>query len=305
MLTPPHSQLTKQQSTLSEVTDSAVNNRQGESSHASGSDKSAVKPKKISIQDLTESEKEDTMAQFEDNIDNMIYEFAHLLSRTRNSMEGRVSPKELAVCVLDLKAFSGKEDAALKEHEEELINAKDVQDVFLILNSYWCFLDYHVLSFIIEIHGSKEDKINLENYDQKLKGLCWDHVFEVPQQHEYPKQTELCFKLDQTSDGLNSKGLRRIKRKLAKILNVMPSTLLLCSIEKGCVQLTILIPNFVAQEIFPLSEDQELQLSNASVLRLERDHYVEFQEYIILLAFTSISTLGCRIRQCPLEIGSV
>jgi len=282
VLTPPHSQLNKQQSSLSQETYSAMsdeNNHQKESICGSGSDL-AVKPKKRSIQDLTESEKEDTMAMLEDNIENMRYEFARLVSRTRKSMKERVSPHELSGCVLDLKAFpieSGKEDATFKEHREELINADDIPKLFQILSSYWSFLDYEVLKFIIDEHGSKDDKINLQNYDQKLNAFCRNHVFEVSQLHdddEHPKQTKLCFKLQLTRECLNHK---RIKRRLAKILNVMPSTLHICCIEKGCIQLTILMPKFVSLEMFPLSEDQKVELSKASVLKLEHDHCVEFQ----------------------------
>lgn len=294
VLTPPHSQ---QQSTLYQETDNDTNdenNHQRERSSAPGSDKelaSAVNPcrfRKISLHDMSESEKENTIAVLEDNIAMIGKEFARLLSTTCKSMQGRVSTDELAACVLALKAFpieSGKNDSVFKEQNNKIMKAKTVPKIFQILSSYWFFLDYEVLTFIIEEYGSEDDQTNLQTYDQKLNGFCLNHVFEVPQPHdgdEHSKQTKLYFKLNLTRVNLNCEALRRIKRKLAKILNVMPYTLHLRRVEKGCVRLTILIPKFVALELFPLSEDQKVELSKASVLKLECENCVEFQ---VLLFF--------------------
>ncbi len=44
--------------------------------------------------------------------------------------------------------------------------------------------------------------------------------------------------------------LCELKRPIAKILNVNPSTLYLCGIEEGCVMVTYLIPVAVADVIF-------------------------------------------------------
>ena len=76
--------------------------------------------------------------------------------------------------------------------------------------------------------------------------------------------------------------LLRIRIRIAKILDINMAALSIDRVDAGCVQLTFLIPKFIAQDIFPLSIEQASALSkNASVIRLECGDYV-FEVQIFL-----------------------
>ena len=89
-----------------------------------------------------------------------------------------------------------------------------------------------------------------------------------------PRQEEFSVKLNVRED-ITIKELRQIKGRIAKVLHVKSATLVIDHMDGGCVQLTFLIPKFVAQEIFPLAKEQTSALSrDASVIRLECGEYV-------------------------------
>ena len=66
-----------------------------------------------------------------------------------------------------------------------------------------------------------------------------------------------------------------MRGRIAEILHVKLAALNIVRVDPGCVQLTFMIPKFVAQEIFPLSDDQTSALSrDVAVIRLECGDYV-------------------------------
>ena len=88
------------------------------------------------------------------------------------------------------------------------------------------------------------------------------------------KQKKFSVKLN-VREGTTCKELRQIKGRIAKILHVKMAVLIIVNVDPGCVQLTFLIPKFIAQEIFPLSHEQASALSKETpVIRLECGDYV-------------------------------
>ena len=146
---------------------------------------------------------------------------------------------------------------------------------------YWNYLNCELLEYIIELYGTNDDTERLANYHEKLHRFCDRRIFEVPMPTSGTgtgtgdsKQRKFAVKLN-VREGITYKELRRIKRRIAKILHVKMAVLIIVNVDPGCVQLTFLIPNFIAQEIFPLSPEQVSALSrNASVIRLECGDYV-------------------------------
>ena len=81
-------------------------------------------------------------------------------------------------------------------------------------------------------------------------------------------------KLDVRED-ITYKEVIQIRRRIAKILCVNVAAFIVSQVDVGCVQLTFLIPKFVAQKILPLSKEQTSALSrDASVIKLECGEYV-------------------------------
>ena len=175
-----------------------------------------------------------------------------------------------------------RDRSLLDEHREEINRATTVSEIFNILCAYWNYLSYEVLEYVIELYGTSDDTERLTSYNEELRRFCEHRIFELPLPASgngagnalNPKQEKVVVKLNVRED-ITSQELRQIKGRIARILNVKPATLIIHCVDLGCVQLTFLIPKFLAQEILPLSEEQILALSrDASVIRLECGEYV-------------------------------
>ena len=233
------------------------------------------------FQQLSFSEQEELKEMLYDDVRKMKRLFGSLVSATCDSIEEQIPVVNFARHILALGAYDpapGERDRSLlDEHRQEIKGAKSISEIFIILNAYWNYLNYEVLEYIIEHYGTSEDTERLRKYKERLHDFCKRRIFELPmpvrgngtENKLSPKQEKLHVKLDVQKD-IPSEQFNQIKGKIAKILHVRPATLQICSIAEGCVQLTFLIPKFVAHEIFPLSREQTTALSkDASVIGLE------------------------------------
>ena len=232
----------------------------------------------LDVSHLSEDEKQDLEARLLKDTECMIYSFASLAYKSCESLvKQNIDPENLAVCVLSLDAFS---DAAqvhsslLKDEEKEIRSANTIGKIFLVLKGHWSFINYGILEHIIKSCGTQEDKKSLEEYIHKLKEFCQRRIFEVPP-HAYgseskkQKWAKLTFKLDKKVPTLED--IRETQRLIAQILDLKPSTLYLCCVDEGCVQLLYLIPSFVARRVFPLFSVQKIALHDAHILKLDHD----------------------------------
>ena len=94
------------------------------------------------------------------------------------------------------------------------------------------------------------------------------------------KSTELVLKIDIEATSRLSK-LKRLKTTVAKILGLKSRTLRLLDVNDGCIAATFLLPTLVAELVFTehtaLTDEQSEQLRNLSVLRLECNNCVPFE----------------------------
>ena len=238
-----------------------------------------------SFQQLSSTEKEELKAQLKDDEQKMKRLFGSLVMDTHDSVEKRIPVEKLALSILALGAYEpaigDRDRRLLDEHREEIESAKSVSVIFNILSAYWNYLDYEVLVYIINhygTHGDDSDEKRLQNYNEALQRFCKCRIFELPQPEsgsgaENMKQEKLSVKLNIRED-TQAKQMFPIKRKVAEILQLNSATLLIDTVDEGCVELIFLIPKFVAQEIFPLSDEQTSALSkDVAVMRLKCGHY--------------------------------
>ena len=239
-----------------------------------------------SFQQLSSTEQEELKAMLGDDVRKMKRLFGCLVTRTCDSVEERVPVVKFARSILALGAYDPAPEehdrSLLNEHRDEIKRARLISEIFNILSAYWNYLSYEILEYIIELYGTSDDRERLKKYDEELCNFCKRRIFEVPmpvsgsgtENKSSPKQEKLYVKLDVQED-IPSEQFYQIKRRIAKILHVNSATLQIYSMNKGCVQLTFLIPKFVAQEIFPLSYEQTSALcKDVSVIRLECGQYI-------------------------------
>ena len=215
-----------------------------------------------------------------------------------------IKPRTLASALLDLTIHEDSPDGScslLKEKEEALMSAQSVHDTFDVLRPHMNFFNHEILQFLIEGKGSKDDKSALTIFLKNFEEFCKRHVFEVPftvysngqnsdnpltQQRFHVKVTRI-FKaalltqgasesVPTTSDntqvekicsnklGINLEDAKNIQRKLAKILNLKPSSLFLDSISEGSIILTFMLP--ISESLAGLDCKPEIALLSSNGL---------------------------------------
>ena len=242
----------------------------------------AIQP---AFQKLSSSERDELMAKLYDDQEMMMLQFGYLVVDTCCSIQERISIGLFRLSILSLRAYDpapGERDRSLLgKHSGKINAAKSIADIFAILAPYMNYLNYEILKYIINNHGTSDDHARLKNYHEKLTTFCERRIFEVPLLESgsdtsitWPNHVKFVVKLD-ISDGITVKESLRIRNEIANILHVNLAAFLICGVDRGCVELTILIPKFVAQEIFPLScEQTSALLKDISVIRLECGDYV-------------------------------
>ena len=237
-----------------------------------------------SFQQLSSREKEELKERLHDDVRKMKRLFGRLVTKTRNSVEERVPVQTFATSILALSAYEPapeeRDQSLLDEHREEILKAKTISEIFNILCAYWNYLSYEILDYIIELYGISDINKELLSYSEELRKFCERRIFELPMPESgngcdnLSRQEKFAVKLN-VREGIKCEDIGRIKGRIAKILGVNPAALIIHRVDAGCVQLTFLIPRFVAQEILPLSDEQKSALSeNALVIRLECGDYV-------------------------------
>ena len=233
---------------------------------------------------MTEEEKQELEDRLLDDTESMIGKYARLVSSTNESLQKqKVNPKDIAVRVISLKLFDTYENQqrGLNDDGKKIQNASSIPDIFVVMSPYWSFFNYQPLEHIIEYKGTPEDKDNLQMYLDDLKKFCQRRTFEVPP-HVYGNESnkenwaKFTLKLDDEIRKLDD--VRKVQRRITKILGLQ--YLYLCDVTEGCVEVVFLIPQLVAQKVFPLSDAQQNALSANHVMEnscnlVHPQHYSE------------------------------
>ena len=255
------------------------------------------------FEQLSSGEQEELRAMLEDDMRKMKRLFGCFVTKTCTSIENRIPLRNFTGSILALGAYEPapeeRDQSLLDEHREEIKRAESIAEIFNILSAYWNYLSYEILEYIIDLYGTSDDTKRLKSYDEELQNFCKRRIFELPLPESCsstgislsPRQVEFNVKLNVRED-ITMKELRQIKTRIAKILQVNQATLIIDRVYAGCVQITFLIPKFVAQEIFPLCDEQTSALSkDASVIRLECKDYVfkVLEQFHFIVIFYGVS----------------
>ena len=149
---------------------------------------------------------------------------------------------------------------------DQLVPSKSIDQVFTNLAPEMSFFNHETLAYIIEELGNKDDEIRLKNYSDEFKEFCKRKVFEVEPGHctcgqrlSQLKQRKLFAVILPTGEKTMLKKLGdavNIKETLADVLGVPPATLHLHRIDRGSVILVFSVPDYIAEELFPLQNEK-------------------------------------------------
>ena len=236
----------------------------------------------LDTRNMTEEKKQELEDRLLDDTESMLGKYTHLVYSTSESLQKQeVSPKEIALIVISLGLFGTCEKQGLNDDGKKIQNASSILEIFVVMLPYLSFFNYQPLERIIEYKGTAEDKANLQKYLDDLKEFCQRRIFEVPP-HVYGNEsnkenwTRFTVKLDDRIQRLCD--LDEVRRKIRQILGLQ--YLYLCNVTKGCVEVVFLIPQLVAQKVFPLSDAQQNALSANHVVKyscnlVHPQHYSE------------------------------
>ena len=236
----------------------------------------------LSLSGLNDQQLQELQGKLQVESEEIMIQFQELVSATIESLIRRnVPPKKLFSHVMTLGAFG----PVFKEPQvpvfchrfKELKTANTIYDIFLVLNDYFSFFNYQLIEHIIKALGARNDKTKLQRYKKDFNQYAKRRIFEcLPEFGPVidANHVDVFMKVDSQYKNCTVAQIERFRHKLSEILRVSSQgTLHLCRVDKGCLQLMFQVPEFVQQEIFPLSGEQEESLAAMGVIRLTCGEY--------------------------------
>ena len=236
----------------------------------------------LDLSGLTHEQQEELRGKLWSESQEIMIQFQKLVSSTIQSFKRRRVPlDDLVSHVMTLGAF----DTVFKESQvpafrfcfKELKAADTIPKVFMILNDYFSFFNYHIIEHIINTLGTKRDKAKLQRYKEDFIRYAKRRIFEcLPEFGSVSDadHADIFVKLDSQYEEYTVIQIEAFRYKLSEILCVSSQGILrVCRVDEGCIQLMFQVPSFVQQEIFPLSGEQEKALAAMGVIRLTCGKY--------------------------------
>ena len=235
----------------------------------------------LSLQCLSEEDKELLHQKLYAESEDMMYKFQRLFSLTTRSLRAReIDGKDLAghlKCLGHLKpTFKDIGQVPLRKQLPDLEKKESVDDAMSVINLYCSFFNYRMLEHIINELGDEKDKMNLARYKEDFARYGERHIFECPAvvgEMSEEGQANMFVTLDDSFDNCNVNHLYAFVSNLEKVLRMDNVSLRLCRIAPGSLKLIFQLPLSVQREIFPLSCDQESSLAGLGVVHLSCGDY--------------------------------
>ena len=250
----------------------------------------------LNLSGLTNQQQQELEGRLRFESREIMMRFQELVSATIKSLITRNVPlDELVSHVMTLGAF----DPVFKEPQvplfqycfRELKAADTIPKIFLVLKDYFSFFNYDIIEHVITVLGTEEDKANLQSYKNKFNQYAKRRIYECGPHFGPISDTDhadVFVKVDSRYENYTVEEIKGFCNKLSETLHVSSQGVLrLCRVEKGCFQLTLQLPFFVKQDIFPLSREEEMTLEAMDVIELT------CLEYHFLVKVVSLSKCHC------------
>ena len=204
----------------------------------------------VRFTELSIDEQEDLKAQIEELKFEIHRKFLKFEAELVNSLRERIAAANVVRTLLAHCTVYPTESmynvSLLQEHRQALLDAKRIEEVFVIIHPFYTYYNYELLQTIVDVHGSKKDGERMRQYILNFSSYC-ERVpcveFYEDQCQESPRRVKLKFKLDYDKKLLTLADIKNIQRRISKILNIKSSVLFLRSVEEGCTAITFLVPD--------------------------------------------------------------
>jgi len=182
--------------------------------------------------------------------------------------------------VLFLKKVPGYDDKSLFGTEVSKLNeASDLVDVFEIVGDRCSWFNHSFIEQIIKMYrkGNKKIEKAHKEYCTHLQRYCKRRVRKCPLKNEFgsggKKDIRMVMKVDREWDNIRIEHVEEVVFNVARILNVQRHVLTLSSVQYGCAQLTLLVPSYLPDAVFPLTAQQEAFMVEIGVTHLQCRSY--------------------------------
>ena len=196
---------------------------------------------------------EDYTKQFKDETEQIRVEFAGLLGNICASFEKRNVTKDRVILFLQ-----NAHPLELKPKIDEMKKATNLDQVLIIVTAQACsWFDYKIIKDLVCKLGDDHEKKLLGEYEKEYKKFAAKRMLPKGKKHievgggarEGGKQ--VIIKIDKQWEQANFSDLDKIRGNLAFILNVNRSDLYLADIREGCIMMTFVITEELAERLFP------------------------------------------------------
>ena len=248
------------------------------------------------ISSLSHADRGDLQFLLESNLRNILTAFANYTFCVQQSLQEKNAEVD-SICDYLLGFTSDNHSIALLSGAKraKLEEANSISKIFRFLKrECTSFLNYDIFECLIEHFQLDRDQEYLKYPDKLKKYVQKQRISEfIEIKPALSKYTDDMMKLTLVLDIDSMCRLDKlldVAKAVAKIMGVLPSTLLIYDIRESCVEVTFLIPKSVAESIFSsgevFSDNQREKFCQLLVKQLECNGYI-FQ-------FTAISDVGHR-----------
>ena len=210
----------------------------------------------VRFEDLSEDDRQELFAKMNDLTMKIYKQFLKLTAQVCASLEAQHKYVVLTLTKDDIMLFDD-------DIKDKLRKSEDIYEVFDVISPHFSYFNYDLFELLVDVHGAQEDKKYLEGYLKSFASYC----------QAMPCAEEICGSDDSRSNRIKLKfklnfdrqrfkvdQVKNITRNISRILNIKAPSLYLRTIKEGCVSLEFLIPSFLIEHIFPLSNDQKVSL---------------------------------------------
>ena len=186
----------------------------------------------------------------------------------------------------------------------DLREATDLPSVFRIVGNRCSWFNHSFLGDIVKAYCEDDKKIEKAHKDYciHLQKYCKHRVRMCPLKNWFgsggKKDKLMILKVDRNWNDIQIEQVEEVVFNLACILKVPRHTLHLRSVENGCVQLTILVPYYIPDSVFPLTTEQETASREMGVIDLQFQVCISCTTYVVLAVFTLTQSITRNFSCC-------
>ena len=141
----------------------------------------------------------------------------------------------------------------IKENKSFFCSASTIDEIILLLNGYWDYMNYHLLDRIVRIYGDEQTRMMMQQFENDMQSFREKtslRVFWEAQPKRYttvPKGfTEIVFKHEKLTPDSSLQEVEDYRCTYACQYSLPEFTLILAQLRPGCIATVWLMPTSLA-----------------------------------------------------------